>query len=104
MKPPADLERAIRQEETEGELDRAKQEYLKRQRTEFRNHLVSYAIVNAFLLVINLMSSPDYLWVMWPMVGWGMGLAFHAADTFLIDDRKLEKHAFVVLVFYRGYW
>lgn len=32
---------------------------------EFYSHLISYIIVNAILIFINLMFSPGYLWFLW---------------------------------------
>ena len=49
---------------------------------EFYSHLWSFIIVNAFLLALNLLTSPGFLWALIPMLGWGMGLAFHAFDVF----------------------
>lgn len=44
----------------------------------FNIHLVAYIIINAFLTFINLWSSPHDIWFIWPLAGWGIGLAFHA--------------------------
>lgn len=49
---------------------------------EFYQHLVAYIVVNAFLLVLNLYTSPGHLWVKWPILGWGIGLALHAATVY----------------------
>jgi hypothetical protein len=40
-------------------------------------HAVTYCIVNALLVVINLVSGGDY-WFQWPLLGWGAGLGLHA--------------------------
>lgn len=42
----------------------------------FKYHLLAYVIVNAILIVINLMN-PTHLWFFWPLIGWGIGLAAH---------------------------
>lgn len=42
-------------------------------------HVISYIIVNAFLIFINLWTNPEYIWFIWILVGWGIGLAFHLA-------------------------
>jgi hypothetical protein len=42
----------------------------------FLAHLGPYVIVIGMLAVINLLTS-DYPWVIWPALGWGVGLAFH---------------------------
>lgn len=41
-------------------------------------HLFVYLAVNAFLIFINLKKSPDAIWAIWPILGWGIGLAAHA--------------------------
>ncbi|MGE0133774.1 MAG: 2TM domain-containing protein [Dehalococcoidia bacterium] len=45
---------------------------------EFMAHLVSYVLVNAFLLVLwAMVSGGGFFWPMFPLVGWGIGLFFH---------------------------
>jgi hypothetical protein len=44
----------------------------------FRIHLITYVAVNALLLAINLVTSPDKLWFYWPLLGWGIGILGHA--------------------------
>ena len=60
----------------------------------FRTHLLVYAMVNAGLLIINLTTSPGHLWVVWPMFGWGIGLAAHAGAVYFhgegVRDRMIE--------------
>jgi hypothetical protein len=48
----------------------------------FYLHLASYLFVNAALVVINLLTSPEYLWFIWPLIGWGIGLIVHAFTVF----------------------
>jgi hypothetical protein len=41
-------------------------------------HLGAYLSVNVMLIVIWLLTTPGgYFWPMWPMMGWGIGLAAH---------------------------
>jgi hypothetical protein len=60
----------------------------------FRSHAMAYAIVNAGLLAINLLTSPGEWWFFWPMLGWGIGLAAHAAAVYMdgegLRDRMIE--------------
>ncbi len=50
---------------------------------EFYGHAVVYVAVNTLLVVIWAVTSrPGYFWPIWPMLGWGIGLAFHAWSTF----------------------
>ncbi len=51
-------------------------------------HAVVYAVVNLFLLGINIITSPGTLWFIWPLMGWGLAVALHGARVFLISDRN----------------
>lgn len=48
----------------------------------FYGHATSFATVNGGLLLLNLLTSPRDLWFFWPLCGWGIGLAAHAAGVF----------------------
>lgn len=45
---------------------------------DFRNHVAIYVIVNSLLVVIWAVSGGGYFWPIWPIAGWGVGLAFNA--------------------------
>ena len=61
----------------------------------FRSHLMAYVVVNGGLVAINLLTSPGYFWAAWPMLGWGIGLAAHAAAVYMdgegVRDRMIEQ-------------
>jgi hypothetical protein len=60
----------------------------------FIGHLAIYLLVNALLVVINLVSSKDIVWVIWPILGWGVGLAIHFISAFVLNgflDRLEQK-------------
>jgi len=46
-------------------------------------HAIVYVAVNIGLLFIDLLSSPGKLWFFYPLLGWGIGLACHAAALHL---------------------
>jgi transcriptional regulator with XRE-family HTH domain len=48
----------------------------------FYLHLAQYVIVNPLLLGINLWTHPEYLWVRWVALGWGIGVLFHGLRVF----------------------
>jgi len=48
----------------------------------FYLHLISYVLVNTFLIIINLLTSSGYLWFIWPLVGWSIGLVVHAISVY----------------------
>ena len=43
----------------------------------FYGNLTAYIVVNVFLMIVNLVTSPEHLWFYWPMLGWGIGVLFH---------------------------
>jgi hypothetical protein len=48
-------------------------------RAAFQRHLFTYLWVNGLLVVIwALTNFGEYFWPVWPMLGWGIGLASHA--------------------------
>ncbi len=55
-----------------------------RKKAEFRSHLTSYVLVNAALVVIWALTSGagSYFWPIWPILGWGVGIGFHAWETY----------------------
>ena len=53
-----------------------------RREKDFYAHLASFLVVNTLLIGINLFTSPEYLWFVWSILGWGIGLALHAVDVF----------------------
>ncbi|TBX68812.1 2TM domain-containing protein [Flavobacterium silvisoli] len=88
-------------------MDTNQQEYERYQQAKkkvekikgFYGNLISYIVVNLFLLFINLKYTPEELWFFWPMLGWGIGLAFHGMKAFDYtpflgkdwEERKLKE-------------
>ena len=49
---------------------------------DLQAHLIAYLLVNAFLNAIWLLTSPGgFYWPMFPLFGWGIGVAFHIWDV-----------------------
>ncbi|HYD97418.1 MAG TPA: 2TM domain-containing protein [Noviherbaspirillum sp.] len=46
-------------------------------------HLAVYLVVNAGLILFNLLAVPGKVWAVWPLLGWGIGLLFHGLAVFL---------------------
>lgn len=57
----------------------------------FKVHLLAYLLVNAGLVAINLATSPGYFWAVWPIIGWGLGLAAHAIATYHFGGDVRER-------------
>jgi|SRR5271157_3743895 len=56
----------------------AKQKVQKRLGLEI--HAGAYVGVNLLLFVINFLATPAYLWFLWPLCGWAVGLAMHVCS------------------------
>lgn len=59
----------------EEEQEREAFQYVQHLR-KFQTSLATYLLVVAGLWVVNLTTSPEYLWVLWVMGGWGIGVAY----------------------------
>ncbi len=72
---PADTPKSVKETEKEA-----------RQRVaeikNFYGHLLTYMLVHIMLVGIYLATGSDHFWPIYPMLGWGIGLASHAATTF----------------------
>lgn len=53
-----------------------------RRMRSFYTQLIRYVVIVGFLLVINLLTSPGYIWAVWPALGMGIGLALHGWSVF----------------------
>ena len=68
-----------------------------RQKRDFYNHLTVYIIVNFMLVIIWSFGSRGHPWFVWPMVGWGIGIIFHALDVYVFhkhsawEKKEMEK-------------
>ncbi len=63
------------------EKEREAMEYV-RDIKGFYANLFSYLVIMILLLIINLVTGPGYFWVVWPALGWGIGLIAHGAAVF----------------------
>jgi hypothetical protein len=68
-------------------FDETENSYYKAQRKVeeikgFYGNLYSFILVNIGLMILNLVTYPNYLWFLWPFFGWGIGVAIHAMSVF----------------------
>jgi len=70
-----------------------------RKRRALQAHLLAYVLVSLFLNAIWLLTNPGgFYWPMFPMFGWGIGVAFHIWSVFSPEvppeeriDREMER-------------
>uniref|UniRef100_A0AAU6WQP0 2TM domain-containing protein n=1 Tax=Chryseobacterium endophyticum TaxID=1854762 RepID=A0AAU6WQP0_9FLAO len=59
----------------------------------FYSNLISYCIIIPFLVIINLLTTPENIWFFFPMLGWGIGVAAHGMSVFAIGKKWEEKRS-----------
>ena len=61
----------------------------------FYTHFAFFLLVISVLIYLNLRYSPEVLWFTWTLVGWGIGVFFHAKKAFncfsFLDKEWEEK-------------
>lgn len=61
----------------------------------FYGNLISYCTVIPILIIINLNTNSRFQWFWFPMLGWGLGVTFHALETFGYgkswEERKIQE-------------
>jgi len=65
-----------------------------KKRVEFRDHLIVYIIVNAFLFTINMLTVPQFWWFLFPLIFWGIGVAFHWREAYSGDEQTRVEREF----------
>jgi hypothetical protein len=54
-------------------------------------HAGVYVAVNTFLALVQMRTTPQILWNLWPLAGWGLGLAIHATVVLLAASGLRER-------------
>ena len=58
---------------------------------KFYGNLVTYAVINVILIIINLVTSPGSLWFYWVTIFWGIAILLHASRVFIFKGRFLGE-------------
>ncbi|WP_062058745.1 2TM domain-containing protein [Aquimarina longa] len=68
---------------------------------KFYNNLISYILVIGFLAGLNYYQNQwYYAWFLWPALGWGIGITFHAIKAYKVnpmfnknwEERKIREY------------
>ena len=65
----------------------------------FYSHLIMYLIGAPAMVIASFFDSTDFAWYIWPIIGWGIGLAAHGLVVFEVfslfgadwEKRQVEK-------------
>lgn len=57
---------------------------------QFYQHLVIYLLINALLFAINLFTFKDFWWFVFPLLGWGIGVAIQGLSVY--NDRPSSSN------------
>jgi len=65
-------------------------------RRRFYSHVMSWVVMSVFFILINIATS-DFFWAIFPILGWGIFVAFHGIRIFSSEweegevDREYER-------------
>lgn len=48
----------------------------------FFSNFASWLIMSTFFIILNSLTYSGHWWAIWPILGWGIGVAFHAMSIF----------------------
>jgi len=57
----------------------------------FYQHLIVFLVIISFLFFFNFMTSPNTLWVIWVIFGWGLGVILHGLSVFVWSSARSMK-------------
>jgi hypothetical protein len=62
-----------------------------RKRADFRTHVFIFVLVNSLLVVVWAVTGAPFFWPIFPILGWGVGLAANAWDVYRPDPVTEER-------------
>jgi uncharacterized membrane protein (DUF485 family) len=65
--------------------------YTKQRKKSFFLHLTIYILVNVVSIIINIVFTPTFLWVVFPIVFWGIGIVWNYLGAFIWIDERLHE-------------
>jgi hypothetical protein len=65
----------------------------------FYIHAFFFILIHSALFVVNFLATPKYLWAVFPLLGWGIGLCAHGFTVFGIlglwepewEERQIKR-------------
>ena len=71
-----------------------------KKRAGFKSHLTTYIIVNIFLWAVwyftgaEMNRNDHFPWPLWSTLGWGVGIAFHYASTYIYPKHDVVQREY----------
>ena len=62
-----------------------------RKKREFKTHLFVYVVVNAAVVAVWALTGGGFFWPAFPMLGWGIGVIFHANEVYGRSELSEEE-------------
>lgn len=59
------------------------------EKIKFYRHLFSYVVIVSLLFLVNIICTPKYLWVLWVILFWGIGILFDFLKVFVIYENLM---------------
>jgi len=89
---PAAIQGAIYEYENKGDIDSIRDEFIKKRKKSFFDHLTSYLAINSFLVIIDLVTGGGISWSIFPILGWGLGVFFDGMSKLRYNDEEFQKY------------
>lgn len=59
--------------------------------SQLRSHLAVYLVMSLGLIITNLLTDRHYFWFIWPLLGWGIGVAIHALTYYFPQKNDYNR-------------
>jgi hypothetical protein len=87
----ADFLAAVQEWQSKQVVRKEQVEFDKYKKKSFKSNLLKFAIVNSFLVALNLLTSGHIGWATYPLIFWGLAVALDAWVTYQTDSEEYEK-------------
>lgn len=61
----------------------------------FYSHLIKFVLIVSALAIFNYVKNPSKPWIIWVLVGWGLGILWHAYKTFIRGFNPKWEHRYI---------
>lgn len=89
---PAAVQTAVNEFESMGDVDAIREEFIRKRRKGFFDHLTSYLVINSFLVILDLVTGNGINWAYFPLLGWGLGVFFDGMSKLRYDEEEFQKY------------